>query len=805
MKFLIAVSFYAFPGFVFASACPEAFSLSTNQTQQANPQPTSQALKVANGKWTLAQETALLAYQQAREGQAKSFLHIAPLSKGNNMLMAQVLVEQLIQTSQKEEKSNQDPKIAIVALNQAQSIEPLIRTIEEVALKYAKLKDTQVINWNKGQKDLALELSPDSNNIVVMTYHKLRQVLRTPDSENYDLLLSHLSQVSLRFTPPLVETDLIKTVVVNLREHSSVFLYGMGTAQIYQELSIKNLFEKIHWSYVNTKDSLFKEPIFSDSTKALLEPFVQGVQQGELTPFKEPYFLDLSTLQMPNKPLFISEKGHLNMLNPFYHPLLARKLTPILQSHQKGIILTTTDSSAKLLTDFLNETFPDMNFAHYSHSRPHEERQDILRASHEEKHYYIVSARQVTEIENMPHLSAYIDLNVYVPIADRLAMASPVLSLYEGKSESKLVLLVPHPQGRNPPRGRGLDARKAGDTTGPCSIDCDSQPSLKRPQSSSRRNSSKNTKTKPTQTKKLPWEQALEKVRKAKLSGLREYRKWQAKHPDMPVKPDQYKAYQAYWQGWKHFLGNEKLPWAQALEKVRKAKLSGAREYRKWQAKHPDMPFKPYLYQAYQAYWKNWKHFLGNTALPWEQVLQKVRTAQLPNREAYKKWQRNHPNIPSHPNEYKVYRPYWKSWTHFLGKVSILPWPQALKKVRQAKLENLREYRKWQAKHPDMPLHPNKYKAYRPYWKSWDHFFGNENLPWEQALEKARKAKLSGSREYKKWQKDHLNMPSHPDLYKAYQAYWQGWRHFLGNTKLKEKNDTSSTTTTRTKSSSLSL
>ena len=55
---------------------------------------------------------------------------------------------------------------------------------------------------------------------------------------------------------------------------------------------------------------------------------------------------------------------------------------------------------------------------------------------------------------------------------------------------------------------------------------------------------------------------------------------------------------------------------------------------------------------------------------------------------------------------------------------------------------------------------------------------GEENfLSFEQARDKVRSAGILSARKYKKWQKDQLDMPSHPnEFYKK----WQGWRDFLG-------------------------
>ena len=51
------------------------------------------------------------------------------------------------------------------------------------------------------------------------------------------------------------------------------------------------------------------------------------------------------------------------------------------------------------------------------------------------------------------------------------------------------------------------------------------------------------------------------------------------------------------------------LPFEQDMEKARSAGVSSRREYRAWRKDHPDMPANPA--QVYRDQWQIWGHFLG--------------------------------------------------------------------------------------------------------------------------------------------------------------------------------------------------
>ena len=677
--------------------------------------------------------------------------------------------------------------------------------MEKEIAESAESLDIQVVNWNskKQRTDFSHLISETSSmadaTVVVMTSQSLKNILRDPNSERYKQISGRLSAIFIDEAHHL-GAELTKEVLMGIQEKSGAFLYGTTATPIHHEVNLRDLFEKVHWSYLNDRGSFFQD----HPSEAILRQLSMAIERGDLTSFDNLYFIadTLLTGGENGGNIFVSENKR-RVLNPDYYQKLAQVIYPILNSNKKGFFVTATVQEAERLTAFLNRTFPEVEFSSYHYRKTKEEKKEITdRFEENESSHYLVTVRALDEGVNLPELSTYIDLNASVPIKQMLQRIGRVLRLYPGKISSDIVLLIDY---RDEQIAKDLlnilDVIKQVSFSKTTREDDLSEENvsneeivLSQPEAKplSREDLIKFQQTlediarsfwdkKPSF---LPWEEALKKVREANLSGQIAYNEWQKDHPDMPGNPYTYKPWQQYWQGWTHFLGNKKLPWEEGLKKAREANLSGIETYNKWQKDHPDMPGNPYTYKPWQQYWQGWDHFLGKK-LPWEEGLKKAREAKLSSAVTYSEWQKDHPDMPSNPHKYKHWQQYWKNWAHFLGneKTEKLPWEEGLKKVRAANLSSERAYKEWQKDHPDMPDSPKAYKPWKEYWQSWDHFLGNEKLPWEEGLKKAREANLSGQIAYQKWKKDHPDMPSSPSVYKHWQKYWKNWTHFLGNEK----------------------
>ena len=281
----------------------------------------------------------------------------------------------------------------------------------------------------------------------------------------------------------------------------------------------------------------------------------------------------------------------------------------------------------------------------------------------------------------------------------------------------------------------------------------------------------------------LPFEEAMLKAQSAGVSSSKKYNKWQRAHRDMPSRPDQF---YPEWQGWGHFLGTrppkeEFLSFEEASAKARQAGISSMREYRKWQRGQGNMPSDPD--RIYAGQWQGWRHFLGTEFLPFEEASAKARQAGISSKREYQKWQRGQGNMPFDPRQ--VYPDQWQSWGHFLGiekKEDFLSFEEAMLKAQSAGVSSSKKYNKWQRAHRDMPSRPDQFY---PEWQGWGHFLGTgrimgrkeDFLSFKEAMLKARSARVSSSKKYNEWQRAYHDMPSRPD---QFYPEWQGWRHFLG-------------------------
>ena len=738
---------------------------------------------------------AFEAYKEAIQSGAKSFLHVLPTGVGKTLVFVKALVDLL----QRRPKEN---SISIVTVDQIRIVNQLAQAMEKEIAESAESLDVQVLNWNSGKQRTAFlnSISKPSSmaeaTVLVMTSQSLKSVLSDPSSELYKRISDRLSAIFIDEAHHL-GAEITREVLLRIQEKSGAFLYGTTATPVHQEVNLRDLFEKVHWSYLNDRGSFFQD----HPSEAILRQLSMAIERGDLTPFDNLYFIadTLLTGRENGGNVFVSENKR-RVLNPDYYQKLAQVIYPILNSNKKGFFVTATVQEAERLTDFLNRTFPEVEFSSYHYRKTKGEREEITdRFEENENSHYLVTVRALDEGVNLPTLSAYIDLNASVPIKQMLQRIGRVLRLYPGKISSDIVLLIDYRDEqiakdllnvldvvKEVSFSKTIREEDLSEESASNEGILLSQPEAKALSREDLIEFQKKLEDIVTsfwdKTEKLSWEEGLKKARAANLSGADAYQKWQKDHPDMPFNPSQYKPWQKHWQGWPHFLGNEKLSWEEGLKKVREAKLSSKRAYQEWQKDHPDMPGDPYTYKPWQQYWKNWAHFLGNEKLSWEEGLRKARAADLSGSIAYKEWQKDHPDMPSSPETYQPWQQYWKNWKHFLGNEK-LSWEEALEKARTANLSGADAYQKWQKDHPDMPSSPSTYKPWKKHWKSWTHFLGNEKLSWEEALEKARAANLSGADAYQKWQKDHPDMRSNPNIYKPWQQHWKGWKHFLGNEK----------------------
>ena len=131
------------------------------------------------------------------------------------------------------------------------------------------------------------------------------------------------------------------------------------------------------------------------------------------------------------------------VLNPAYYESLLRIIAPILSANRKGFIVTATIAEAKRLTQFLNNSVSGIEFDVLHSQMEEQERREVLnRSVHSTGSHYIVSVRILDEGINLPHLSAYIDLNFNVSIKQMIHRIGRVLRLYPNKLTADVLFLI---------------------------------------------------------------------------------------------------------------------------------------------------------------------------------------------------------------------------------------------------------------------------------------------------------------------------------------------------------------------------
>ncbi len=521
--------------------------------------------------------------------------------------------------------------------------------------------------------------------------------------------------------------------------NSRSFLYGSTATPVHHEVSLKDMFDKIHWSYLNQRDFFFKDHESSE----VLEQMSIAIERGDLTPFDELYIIGESTLkrEQDKAKLFVKEKG-LFVLNPHYYTRLGRALYSVINDNKKGFIVTATIKESERLSNFLNKFFPQIKFSFYHSGMTSEARRAVLEESEKrEGFHYIVAVKALDEGVDMPWLSSYIDLNVNVSVKQMVHRIGRVLRLYEGKSRADILFLSDYRNAQmaedllsllesvNRVRfNRGIEggqSSKGSVLLG--GVGVVGEVSLTRADLlASRDLLSEVARTFWQKPEFVSFEEFQRIVLEAGIKSSTEYRQWQKDHPEMPSNPDQF--YKAHgWSGWSTILGKKTVPkvsFEEFQRRVRKAKIKSRAEYREWQKQYLEMPPKPD--QFYKAHgWLGWNTIFGKKKLSLEEFIRIVRKAKIKSARHYRKWQKGHPEMRSDPAKfYKAYG--WPGWTKVFGKEKVT-FEEFQRIVLEAGIQSREEYNnwQWQKDHPEMPSNPARaYKAYG--WPGWKKIFGKE-------------------------------------------------------------------------------
>ena len=432
-----------------------------------------------------SQKTALQAFTKILEEGSKSFLHVAPTGMGKTVVLAQALLHQ-VQSSEK--------NIFIVTAHQIQLVHQLFSAIEAEKERQG-LKKMRVVNWSQGQthrsrwQSLAERINHSVSQretlILVITSQSLQRRVKNFQTENkrygvYTTLTQNLGGVYIDEAHHLGAKKTHQTIIDSLVKDSGAFLYGATATPGHYEVELRDLFQAQHWSYLNTEENLLEKHFLEN----VLQQLRFGIDRGEITFFDDTYVIGESsfrealmdaegtegtarethgiegteeaaraihrteeageTANKTTQSLFISSsESRYRELNPVAYDRLAEILFPIFEDNLKGFIVTASIHESERVSEFLNKKFKDIEFSPYHSGQSPDERRQILKKSKESKgSHYIVAVRALDEGVDLPHLSAYIDLNSEISIKQRVHRIGRVLRLHPGKVQSDILFLI---------------------------------------------------------------------------------------------------------------------------------------------------------------------------------------------------------------------------------------------------------------------------------------------------------------------------------------------------------------------------
>ena len=399
---------------------------------EAHPYTTSKIVKN-----TEAQNTAAIAFKQSLKEGAESFLHIAPTSAGKTLVMAQALKEKL--------QNYRKGKISFVTADQTKLVDQLF---EAMQLELTGMNVT-VINWNnRSNKDFYVEVERsvrrEQPTVFVITSQSLKsqlERLQREQEKDYTRLVENTDSIYIDEAHHL-GAFYTKSALLTLRERSGAFLYGTTATPVHHQVNLRDFFAREHWSYLNTleRGNLFT----SHPAEKVVEQLSIGIERGEITPFDTLYIIGESSFNtIKDQPLFIQPvNNQLRILNTHYYNRVVSILHPILSSNRKGFIVTATIAEANRLAKFLSEAIEGVKFESYHSEMKREQREEVLRNSEKMESHYIVAVRALDEGVNLPHLSAYIDLNVNVSVKQMVHRIGRVLRLHPDKLGADILFLA---------------------------------------------------------------------------------------------------------------------------------------------------------------------------------------------------------------------------------------------------------------------------------------------------------------------------------------------------------------------------
>ena len=715
---------------------------------------------------TKAQQIAFQAIKEALR-KKDSLLLISPTGTGKTLVLARAL------------KENLTPGLHLVTAHQIQLVDQLHQAIQQEL----QGTGTLVINWNNksnhtfsGEVEQSLSLKEPV--VFVVTTQTLKGQLNHLENKKPDIykkLVENTRGIYLDEAHHLGAFH-TKAALLKLKEQTEAFFVGTTATPVHYEINLRELFDREHWSYLNGTENLFQ----SHPPEKILEQLSLAIREGEVTPFEDLYVIGPSSFnETEDQPLFIQGTSDFYVLNPHHYSRLAGILSPIIQSNRKGFIVTASIAEAERLALFLNQVFKDMEFEAYHSDLTREEKRGILSRSEERESHYIVAVRALDEGVDLPHLSAYIDLNTNVSVKQMVHRIGRVLRLYPGKLGSDILFLSDYRDAkkagdllslldvveRSSGFSRGGMSRSSGDArfrlrdVKPLSRE--ELLELRRELDSSVRNFWSGR-----QRQFLSKEEAYEILRKRKLNSVT-FLKLRPGDPELQKIPSNPQTYYEDWS-WKEVTGYGKfLSKEEAYEMLRKRELNSVTFLKL----RPDDPELQKIHSNPQKYYEgwSWKEVTGyGKFLSKEEAYEILRKRKLTS-TTFQKLRSDDPELQKIPSNPQKYYEGW-SWSEVTGYRQYLSKEEAYEILRKRKLNSV-TFLKLRPGDPELQKIPSNPQTYYEDW-SWKEVTGyGKFLSKEEAYEMLRKRKLNSVTFLKL-------RPGDPELQKIPsnpQTYYEDW------------------------------
>ena len=292
-------------------------------------------------------------------------------------------------------------------------------------------------------------------------------------------------------------------------------------------------------------------------------------------------------------------------------------------------------------------------------------------------------------------------------------------------------------------------------------------------------------------TKRVFYGSLAEASQAAQLLGITssvDYRNRCREDSRLPVQPDQ--TYKCEWQDWFQFLAKDKNPFysslAEASEAAQQLGITSSSEYRNRYREDSRLPGWPK--QFYKADWQDWYHFLAIDKITfYSSLAEAIHATQrlgITSSMEYHKRYREDSRLPVQPGD--VYPVEWQDWYHFLGKTKKDLYgslAEASQAAQQLGIKSSNDYRNRCREDSRLPVQPHQ--TYKCEWQGWYHFLGNTKREFYGSLAEASQAArylgISSSTEYPRRYKEDACLPIVP--FQIYKSEWVSWAQFLGTSK----------------------